>query len=622
MSNPSNRKKPTPLDELADHSPQPQLRWGQKPKPPPEPTGCEINLDPSVQIVHEGDGKLPKPPSLLELKASAYAETVMDTVAEKRVSDHKKTQIERLVRQYLRRHVEALKIYKPMPFQETFHSNPAHIRLLRAGVRAGKTTAAAVEVARAVTGCDPHGKYPAKDGLCVIVNEYLRDVGSVTWRLLFRAGAFFMIRDERTGAWRAYNPDTDAHRKSERKPAPPLIPQRMIDGKPTWLNKGLRVFSNVRLKTGWEIRAFSSDSEPIQGVNVHLAHIDEDIHNPDWITELEARTAEVGGRIVWSARPHNRNTAMLEVSQRAWDQLGEDKPDVVEFRSSFTANPHVPHENKDRTKRGFASKGESTLRMFDEGEYPLNEFKVFPEFNINIHGFDADKFEKGVIPPTWTRFAAVDPGYAVCAVIFAAVPPPDEEDAVYLYDELYLKHCSAAMFAKAMDQKTSGVQFRAFIIDAHGSARSDTGVGKTIRRQYSEALEKRGVRSELTGSDFILGSDQRMARVETVHSWLAVRDDGSTKLRVLRGRLPMWEYEIERYFRKRRKDEVLEEPDDRPGRPTHLMHATQYLAHWPGLRYRKPKAIKKAGRWLTGYLKRKQDRRRQMEQPEHVIYMG
>lgn len=584
------------------------------PQPLPDPPAMPVDM----------------PPPALHPKQMYAREQMQEPLASPAITAHRKSVVlKNLVRRQTER-IESLKLYDPMPFQDSFHKHMAHIRLLRGGVRAGKTTAAEVEIARAVTGQDPYGKYPEKDGTCIIVNEQLRDIGTITYKLLFRPGAFYIIRDEKTGEWRAYDPEypPDVARKSERKPAPPLIPQRFIDGKPVWENKGARIFKTIRLKTGWEIRAHSSEAEPIQGVPVHLAQIDEDIHNTEWITELEARTAEVGGRIIWSARPHNRNAAMLELSQRAWDCIGDPMPDVVEFRSSFTANKHIPAENKERTKRGFASRGDATLRMFDEGEYPLNEFKVFPEFSMNLHGYDAEDLPGGRIPLDWARFAAIDPGYQVCAVLFAAIPPPDLEDSVYLYDELYLRNCNAAMFAAAMAKKCADQHFQAFIIDAHGSARSDTGVGRTIRDQYTKALEKQKVSSQRTGHGFILGSDKRLARVEAVHNWLEIRDDGTTKLHVLRGRLPMFEYEIERYFRKREKDKaggirVLEEPDDKAGRPTHLMHCTQYFAHWPGMRFVAPPLSKPRRRQIGLYLKQKQDRERSASRDsKQVVYMG
>src|SRR3972149_1588114 len=63
-----------------------------------------------------------------------------------------------------------------------------------------------VEIARALTGQDPYGKYPKRDGLAVCVAYGERHIGTVIHRYLFRWGAFKMIRDLGSGDWRTYRP--------------------------------------------------------------------------------------------------------------------------------------------------------------------------------------------------------------------------------------------------------------------------------------------------------------------------------------------------------------------------------------------------------------------------------
>src|SRR6185369_13000734 len=118
----------------------------------------------------------------------------------------------------------------------------------------------------------------------------------------------------------------------------------------------------------------------------------------------------------------------------------------------------------------------------------------------------------------------------VCAVLFGAVPPPEEGDFLYLYDELYLKDCNAEKFGFAMKQKSAHQQFQAFIIDYHGSIRTET-VGTTIQQQFSEMLKKYGVSSVMTGFNFLNGSEDVKAGVLAVHGYLRLRDDGTPKLR-------------------------------------------------------------------------------------------
>jgi hypothetical protein len=90
----------------------------------------------------------------------------------------------------------------------------------------GKSLSTFIEDARAATGQDPHHKYPEKDGNLVVVGKNWMHVGLVIVPMLFRAGAFKIIRDPETNLWRAFDPTKDDIKLA--KPAPPLIPPRMI----------------------------------------------------------------------------------------------------------------------------------------------------------------------------------------------------------------------------------------------------------------------------------------------------------------------------------------------------------------------------------------------------------
>jgi hypothetical protein len=154
------------------------------------------------------------------------------------------------------RRLEALRLYQPNPNQAKIHECRASEILVIGGNRSGKSLSTFVEDARCVTNQDPHGKYP-KEGILVVVGKDWKHIGLVCVPLLFRAGAFRIIKDEKTGEWRAYNPVADAHRKSETKPAPPLIPPRLIKSQ-SWVLKSANYMQYCKLHTGWEIHFFSS----------------------------------------------------------------------------------------------------------------------------------------------------------------------------------------------------------------------------------------------------------------------------------------------------------------------------------------------------------------------------
>lgn len=515
-------------------------------------------------------------PRLLEEPQRAFS----GPLPEGGVSGHKLAEVRRLILEMARRKCEALKIYEPLPLQELFHKSLAPERLARGSNRSGKTLVAAVELARAATGQDPYNKYPKEDGRAFLVGKDGKHVGQVMYRKLFRAGAFKMIRDLKTGQWRAFRPwhPDDFEREKQAKPAPPLIPPRFIK-EIAWENKREGVPNLVRLHNGWELSFFSSLGKPPQGSDVDVVWLDEEIVDADWYPEASARLIDRSGRFFWSATPQAGTMHLFELHERAEDERSKEKPTVQEFYVKLADNPHLSEENKQAFADKLQSEEEKRVRI--EGEFLITSFRVYPNFTMATHG--VDYFE---IPQTWTRYAAVDPGKQVCAVLFLAVPPPGDErgDHLYLYDELYLKDCDADRFGRAMAEKTRHQDFEAFILDAHWGRHTETGSGLTVEAQYTAALRKHKVKSRRTAHGFLWGSDDVDGGIEAVRGWLRVREDGTPLLRVLKGKLPNFEWEMKRYHFKRVKDLVTDTPVKRHD---HLADCTRYLALCHP-KYRKP----------------------------------
>lgn len=455
----------------------------------------------------------------------------------------------------------------------------------------GKTLSSAVEIARALTGRDPHEKYPLTDGRAYAVGRDEKHIGEVIYRKLFRAGAFKMIRDLATGEWRAYRPwdPIDAERKRQAKPAPPLIPPRFVKHV-AWNKKASFVPEKIVLTTGWEINFFSSLGNPPQGSDLDLVWFDEEIVDPRWYGEMMGRLLDRGGCFVWSATPQAATDKMLELHLRceaeyaAWSEKGmppAEEPTVREFVVLLAENPHIGAKEKAEFA---ASLDDADHAVRIGGEFAIQASKIYPEFS-SVHClpyFD--------IPHDWTRFAVVDPGRQVCAVLFAAVPPPDgelphpiglagEHRYVVLYDELYIQNCSAAIFGERMGDRCRGQQFEAFLIDSHGSRNTEMGSGRTVESQYSEALEQNGVSCTLTGHAFTWASDDVLGGLEAVRNMLRIRPrPGFPTLLVadLENKLPNFKWEIERYRYKRIEGKPTDKPEDR-GR-VHLMGCLRYLA--------------------------------------------
>lgn len=485
------------------------------------------------------------------------------------MTPHKAHELRKLTAELTRRKIEGLKLYEPLPTQNAFHMSDAQMALLRGSNRGGKTLPAAVEVARAVTGQDPHGKYPQEGGRCFCIGKDLSHVGQVMWRKLGRSGAFKIIRDLKTKAWRAFRPwdPADLAREKETKPAPPLIPPRLIK-EIAWENKKEMIPHLVRLTNGWEIVFYSSLGEPPNGNDIDLFWFDEEIVHTQWYPEMVARILDRQGRGLWSATPQAGTEQLYELHERAEKERGKDDPAVEEFIILLMDNPHI----REKDKQAFSDNlSDDERRVRIGGDFAISSFKVYPEFSMLVHG--CPRFE---VPADWTRIMVTDPGHQICAVLFAAVPPPDRADHVYLYDELYIAECDAVKYASLVAHKVQGQHFHTFLIDPNGAILTDIGHGRTVGEQYSEELRKRGITSETTQSNFRMACDVIDAGLLAVHGWLGIRQDGTPKIKVLAGSLPSFEYEVKRYHKKRVNGLVIDKPDQK--RNTHLMDCLRYLA--------------------------------------------
>jgi hypothetical protein len=516
---------------------------------------------------------------------------------------HAAERIRRLLVEKARRKIEALRLYEPMPEQLRFHLCTTRQRIVRGSNRSGKTLAAAVEFARCVTGQDPMGKFPRTDGRAYMVGIDLEHIGQVMWQKLARAGAFRIIRDLESNEWRCYRSwdPSDAARVAEVKPAPPLIPPRLIK-KIAWENKARGIPKAISLHTGWTINCYSSDSRPRQGTDIDLAWFDEEIEGEYWYPEMQARLLDRRGKFFWSATPEAGTDQLFDLHERAEKERHERDKSIEEFVLRLAENPHV----------GAAEKRELAESLTDEqrfikieGEFLHQSFKMYPEFSLVTHVVPYQE-----IPPDWCRFMVVDPGHQVCAVLFAAVPPPGVGDRLFLYDELYIQYCDAEKFAGQVAQKVIGQSFEAFLIDGHAGRITPMAGGKNVEQQYSEALKKHKVRSRRTGSGFIWGSDDVDAGVLAVRSYLRVAE-GGPRLRVLADKMPNFLYEIKRYHKKKERKVITDKPDQK--KENHLMDCLRYLSAFRPV-WRKPEKVKGPDRGAMKAFKEIKKRRRDLMQ--------
>lgn len=502
------------------------------------------------------------------------------------------------------RSAESLAMYEPLPVVQKFHESRAQIRLVRGSNRSGKTLSSAIEIARAVTGQDPYNKYPIGDGRAFLVGKDGKHLADVMYRKLFRSRAFLMVRDLITGKWRAWRPwePEDLLRSAETKPAPPLISRRFIKDI-AWENKKASCPQIIRLTNGWELNFFSSLGKPPQGSDIDLAWLDEEIVDPDWVPEMQARILDRDGKIVWSATPQAGTEHLFDLHERAQDEAKEDDPQVEEFEVLLSDNKFMSDKAKKDFERNITNEDERLVRV--GGQFAVSGFKVYPEYGDRHH---VPWFQ---IPPDWCRYAFIDPGRQRCASLFIALPPDGRDKHVYAYDELYIKDCDARTFGRAFAAKVKDQVFQAFYIDFHEATKREAGSGLSIYHQYSMALKKNGVKSADTGCGFARSSDDVKGGIEAFRGWLVEDDDGDTRLRVFKDKCPNLDHELRRYHYKRVKQHggFMLTTDEPIKRNDHLCDCCRYAAS-AGLFYVKPKSISKTINAILKYLAAKRARRR------------
>lgn len=506
---------------------------------------------------------------------------------------------------------DGLLMFRAMPTQFDFFQSTASEILLRGGNRSGKSVAAAARfaaVARDLPICGSDGeeiiqRLPWQVGrplIMWVIGLQLNHIGQTIYRLLFKSGAYKIIRDLKNQHWRAFDPAKDAGREMETKPSFPLIPPSAIKtGTWAWYLKADHQFRSVMLTNGTVIYAYASTSDVKQGDPVDYVWVDEEIANIGHYAEWQARLSDTKGRIVWSSMSKS-NPALLRITHRAREQKDEvdcgdrKKQDVEDFVLKFSANPYIDDEEKRKRLEGWS---EDERRMRDDGEYVIGNIKVYPSFDKSAHAAIYDNHEmddavsrilrerNGEPPNNWTRELILDPGTANPAILFCAVPPPelwlDDEPYFVVYDEISTPRITALEIARRTYDKARGYIFRRFIIDGHAARQTPMGFAGTIGGEYLRAFRKLKLQSQETGSGFVPGDPSFPVRSRIVQSWLAFRPCGRPQLRVVLDRCPRFIWQMENNLRAtiRGPDgELLPQEKPAPGQKQDLRVCVEYWA--------------------------------------------
>lgn len=341
-------------------------------------------------------------------------------------------------------------------------------------------------------------------------------IGQTLYRLLFRAGAYQIIRDQHTREWRAFepwNPDDYARRK-ECKPAPPLIPASEIE-EIAWKSPSKHIFESVKLKNGTIMYAFASTADVKQGDPVHYIHIDEGIKNPSDYAEWQMRTLDYEGVIVWSAWPQEEpNEALTSLWNRAESEAEQvklgmrDVPRVSQFTFSTTGNPFIPKLSLERVLDGSMGLTDEQVKARIHGipshESPFIYASFDRKFNSAITDDPLDKVSEylkahGEIPgPDWTHELILDPGTLKPGVLFGAIPPPSlwdgNQPVLVIYDEIYTPRVAAPAMARLIRAKIpDGVTLNRIVIDNQMGRQIQPGMEKPVWKIYADAMEEAGI---------------------------------------------------------------------------------------------------------------------------------
>jgi len=433
-----------------------------------------------------------------------------------------------------------------MPLQDEFHRSSNRIRLLIGGNRSGKSVASFVEDARAALNMDPYKKYPKK-GTLVLLGYDLRHVGLVVYPMLFRPGAFKIIK-EADGTWTTFNPSNPEHweRRRQARLAPPIIPARFVQDI-AWEDKAKQEFVRIDLITGWTILAFGSRGEPQQGFQADVVHIDEDIQRDDWFTELLMRVVDRSGYLYWTAMPQSKTYSLRRLCEMAdgeeTAQIPEEARDIKKIVLTTDANVYLRDDTREFAKRVLTVVGgDDEVRRRIYGEFSERSGLVYPMFDRSLHTV---KLANCGIDDSWCRYIAVDPGVRTAAAVFLAVSPDNSQWVVY--DEAYVHEANAPALAREVAKKAQGQAFYAFLIDFKGSSVRDIGSGERVVDMYQNAFRQHGLRSYLTGSGFIPGSTDVKGRIQALARILGEDDPQLPRLRIVQERCPNLISEFSRY---------------------------------------------------------------------------
>jgi hypothetical protein len=534
----------------------------------------------------------------------------------------------------IRREMEPLRVYRPMPTQEVVHTSKAHRLLISGGKRSGKTASTVMEFASRVLGhpitlasgeqVPLRFPYPKvrEPKLYWVIGFDVNHIGQTIYHRLFSPGLgcdWRIVFDKKLNRWRSFNPATEPELEGEAKVCPPLIPERMIvPGSWHMESAAGHVFKSVRLTNGATICAYPTTGDnPKMGDTVHGIWVDEDVANSEFIKEYYDRLITARGWLLWSVWPKMGNDALLEAIDQAKEQEHDPNPSTVLVRLIGSENEYNKREGIQEGLSRMGSEDEIAHRDRGDVESLLGNIRMY-EFAPAIHliktrlnlPFTSQPqnshelitsliWRFGSLPREWTRYLSIDPSHTRTACLFGVVPPPEWEgvqlgNRLIVERELILQRHTPEMFAEALLPLVSGVKFESFIMDQNIGRQTGVGMDMTVFEAYGKQFAKRGILSRTTRSGFAKGCNDKVKRRRDVRQLMAPQEDGWPGLYLIENKTYALQKEFFSFKKKQEKVSGSNKPtDDAMNERQHdCMAAVEYLVAYVTDRFQDGTAYK------------------------------
>ena len=509
------------------------------------------------------------------------------------------------------RRMQALELFRPFPYQDEFLFCGATEILVQGGTRSGKSTIIGASVASYALNRPLHTSMGCRinmreerfqdkpNGEIWVIGKQMNH-SSTIYRLLFEPGAFQIVKDKKTNAWRAwrpgFTPGDDAIPEKERKPSPPFIyPSEVSFG---WEKMREKQWNTALLPNGWTIKYFPSNGQPKRGDPVHRIWIDEEIENDDDLyPELQSRLSDYSGKIWWSSWPANDCEALLALKERAvadmddWRSGRSPAPDAYRMLFAGSANPIIDKKEVEKRKRGWSHE---IWVARDVGEFTTDSFLSYPDFSKDYHRVDYgdtdarnDKLTEvlranNYIPPSnWCVYLIIDPGTQRPGLLWVAIPPEEfwyKGKPYFVPYREFTGRKDADQLAYLIKSVEPTRVYQRFVMDFKAGEQTPMGHAATVMANYSRAFAEQNVRSVETGTSFQRGEQNWVVRSTELRRMMqpVTPDSPRPALRIVTHQCPQLILQIQRNRRHVQKHDVQDKQAS--GQVKDLLDTLEYFA--------------------------------------------